>query len=149
MIYLGSDHGGFKLKEALKQSLTRARIRFVDCGATSLDPHDDYPYYARAVARAVANGRSHRGIVLCRSGVGVEIVANKIRGIRATVAEDVWIATRARRDDNANVLALPADRLTRARAWSIVKAWLATDYRAAKRDVRRLKQLSRIDHGTR
>lgn len=146
MIYLGADHGGFRLKESLKVRLTKEHIRFVDCGADMLDPHDDYPQFARAVAKAVAKSPRHRGIVLCRSGVGVDIVANKTRSVRSVVATDVWLAKRSRRDDNTNVIALPADHVTSRQAWAIVSAWLATKYRATKRDTRRLRQIARIEH---
>lgn len=146
MIYLGADHGGYRLKESLKKRLTKERIRFVDCGADMLNPHDDYPAFARAVAKAVAKSSRHRGIVLCRSGVGVDIVANKTRGVRSVVAADVWLAKRSRRDDNTNVIALPAERVTGRKAWAIVSAWLDTKYRATARDTRRLRQIASIEH---
>ncbi len=149
MIYLGADHGGYRLKESLKKRFAAERIRFVDCGAFTLNNRDDYPKFARAVAQAVAKNPRHRGIVLCRSGVGVGIVANKTRGVRSVVATDVWLAKRSRRDDNTNVIALPAERITGRKAWAIVSAWLDTKYRATARDVRRLKQIARIDHAAR
>ena len=149
MIYLGADHGGFLLKEELKKRLARRRIRFVDCGAPTLDSRDDYPAFARAVAKAVAKSPRHRGIVLCRSGVGVDIVANKTPRVRSVVATDVWIARRSRRDDNTNVIALPAEHVSAKQAWAIVSAWRTTKYRRTTRDVRRLRQIVKIEHATR
>lgn len=147
MIYLGSDHGGYKLKEQLKRKLGTAKLPFKDLGAHRLDPTDDYPLFAARVARAVSRNDKHRGILLCRSGVGVAVSANKIRGIRSTVASDGWFAARARRDDNVNVLALPADRLDLATAWKIARAFLNTKFRNAARDRRRLRQIQSIERG--
>lgn len=145
MIYLGADHGGFTMKETIKRKLARARIPFIDCGAQSYDRFDDYPLIARTVARAVAGHPRHRGILFCRSGVGVTVVANKVRGIRSVLAEDAWIARRARRDENANILALPAEHLTPAQLWTIITAWRTTRYRGAPRDRRRLRQIRTIE----
>ncbi len=146
MIYIGADHGGFKLKEQLKRRLRTAKLPFKDLGAHRLDATDDYPLFAARVARAVSRSDKHRGILLCRSGVGVSVAANKIRGVRATVASDSWMAARARRDDNINVLALPADRLTIGAAWKIVRAFLTTKFRNAARDRRRIRQIKALEH---
>ncbi len=146
MLFLGSDHGGFKLKQQLKRKLMQARYDVSDLGAHQLDPDDDYPLIAFRVARAVIRHSSHRGILLCRSGVGAAVAANKINGIRATVATDAWLAGRARRDDDINVLTLPADRLNTAAAWKIVQAFLRTKFRRSPRDRRRLQQIKAIEH---
>lgn len=145
MLYIGADHGGYKLKELLKHHLEKSRIPFRDLGARSLNPQDDYPPIAQKVARAVARGRRAGGVLLCRSGVGVAIVANKVKGVRAVLAPDAWLATRAKRDEDANVLCLPAERLTAAQAWQIVRAWRAAPFRGAARDRRRLRQIQRIE----
>ncbi|MBI4093052.1 MAG: RpiB/LacA/LacB family sugar-phosphate isomerase [Candidatus Kerfeldbacteria bacterium] len=149
MLYLGTDHGGYKLKEQLKHMLAKAKIPFIDIGARRLDPSDDYPPIAARVARAVTRDQGNRGILLCRSGVGVAVVANKVMGVRATVAPDPWLARRARRDDNINVLALPADRLTAAASWKIIRTFLATRFRNTTRDRRRIRQIKAIEHATR
>lgn len=149
MIFLGSDHGGFKLKEQLARRLQAAKRPFKDMGAHRLDSSDDYPLIAARVARAVSRGSAHRGILFCRSGVGMSVAANKIRGIRATVATDTWLAGRARRDDDVNVLALPADKLSIAAAWPIVRAFLRTPFRGASRNRRRLRQIKQLEHAQR
>lgn len=149
MIFLGSDHGGFKLKEQLKRELKTAKLPFKDMGAHRLDSSDDYPLIAARVAQAVSRGLAHCGILLCRSGVGMSVAANKIRGIRATVTTDTWLIGRGRRDDNVNVLALPADRLSITAAWPIVRAFLRTPFRGAIRDRRRQRQIRQLEHGRR
>jgi RpiB/LacA/LacB family sugar-phosphate isomerase len=110
---------------------------------------DDYPLFAARVAQAVSRNNKHQGILLCRSGVGVAVVANKIPSIRASVASDTWLAARARRDDNINVLTLPADRLAITAVWKIVRAFLDTGFRNAARDRRRLRQIKAIEHAKR
>lgn len=145
MLYLDADHGGFKLKEGLRLRLSRAGIAYRDLGPTRPSRTDDYPIPAQRVARSVSRGPRHRGLLICRSGVGMAIVANKVRGVRAVLAADAWTARRARRDEDANVLALGADRLTAAAAWRIVRAWLTAPFRNAARDRRRLREIQRIE----
>lgn len=145
MIYLGSDHGGYKLKETLKRILRKSRIPFRDVGPRRFNSRDDYPPIAARVARAVARDPKHRGILLCRSGVGVCIAANKVKGVRAVLAGDTWIAKRARRDDDANVICLPSERLKPAAAWAVVRAFLRQPFRNAARDRRRLQQIKRLE----
>lgn len=147
MLYLGADHGGFRLKERLKRQLARRRIPFSDVGALRYELNDDYPDIARSVAALVARHPRHRGLLVCRSGVGVCIVANKQSGIRAVASESTWNAIRSRRDDDANILCLGADRLTDAQAMAILTAWLRTAFRNAARDRRRLKKISNFERG--
>ncbi len=142
MIYIGADHGGFSLKESLKRRLRRKRVAFEDVGAFEYDSDDDYPRIARSVTSAVKRNARNRGIIICRSGVGASIAANKVRGIQAVLADDAWTAGRGRRDENANVLALGAEHVTEPQAWRIVTAWLTTRYRNTARDRRRLRQIS-------
>src|SRR3989344_5239515 len=103
MIYIGADHRGFDLKEKLKDYLTERGYNLADLGTNSEEPVD-YPLIARKVAERVGEDLNNRGILLCGSGVGVCIVANKFKGIRAGEAWSVEVATKARRDDNINVL---------------------------------------------
>lgn len=147
MLFLGTDHGGFRLKEQLKRALQSHGLRFVDLGAHQLDSRDDYPLIAERVTRAVAKHKANRGILLCRSGVGVNIVANKKRNIRAVQAADVWTAKRARRDEDANILSLSADKLSTKDAWKIIRAWLSAPFRNSVRDRRRLRQIQSIERG--
>src|SRR3989338_4393864 len=110
MLYLGADHRGFALKESIKRHLTQRRVPYEDTGASALVPGDDYVEYGLAVARAVAEAPAeHRGILLCGSGVGMDIVANKVRTIRSALVTEVRQATASRTDDDTNVLVLEAD----------------------------------------
>lgn len=141
MLYLGADHGGYRLKEVLKRMFKKSRIPFRDVGAHGLDENDDYPTMAAAVARGVQKNAKNRGILICRSGVGVCIAANKLKDVRAVLAPTTWIAKRARRDDDTNVLCLPSERLKPAAAWAVVRAFLRQPFRNAARDRRRLRQI--------
>ena len=122
-IVLASDHRGFALKQGLRERLEREGHVTLDLGAPS-EASVDYPEFAAAAARAVAEGRSERAIVICGSGLGVSYTANRFPGVRAALVQDVEAAQMARRHNDANVLALPGDRLDAERAWPIVKAWL-------------------------
>ena len=113
MIYIGADHRGYKLKEALKIYLQELGYDFEDLGNKELNPDDDYPDFALAVAKKVSEDlENNRGILICGSGVGVDIVANKIKGIRSALCFDVKQAQMSRNDDNTNVLSLPADYIS-------------------------------------
>ncbi len=146
MLYLGSDHGGFKLKEDLKKFLRKEKIAFVDVGARRLRPQDDYPNYAAKVARGVQKHfAGNQGILICRSGHGVCIVANKFKGIRAALAWNVAVAEHSRNDEDANVLCLPADYISAATAKKIVSAWLKTNFAFKRRYIRRIEEMLKLD----
>jgi ribose 5-phosphate isomerase B len=149
VIYLVADHGGFRAKERLKRALGRQRRRVEDLGPARLDPSDDYPPAAARLALAVHRSAQHRGIALCRSGVGMAVVANKFPGIRAVTAVDPWSARRARQDEDANVLALAADRLTDDAILRISQAFLTTRFAAIPRYRRRLRQIRKIERAFR
>jgi ribose 5-phosphate isomerase B len=148
MIYIGADHGGFKLKERLKSRLRTANIPYTDLGFHVLNPDDDYPIITACVARSVTKNKQHRGIIICRSGVGTSIAANKIRGVRAVLAHDAWTVARARRDDDVNVLCIGSEHPNAKNYWTIIQTFLRTRFRNAKRDRRRLKQIQNIEHGS-
>lgn len=146
MLYLGADHQGFRVKERLKQWLDRQQIPFQDMGPFSFQPGDDYPDYAAKVAYAVQRlPQEHRGILLCGSGVGVSIVANKFRGIRAALCATTAIAKAARSDDDSNVLALPARFLTGRALQRIVAVWLTTPFRKLSRYKRRIAKIHKLE----
>src|SRR3989344_6819277 len=127
MIYIGSDHRGYKLKETFKSYLQELGLVLEDLGAKELVPNDDYPDYALMVAQKVAeNPDENRGILICGSGVGVDIVANKIKGVRSALCFDIKQAQASRNDDNTNVLSLSADFISEDLAKAIVKTWLET-----------------------
>lgn len=147
-LYLAADHGGFHLKQALRHWLIGQGWEVEDLGAATLNPDDDYPLVARAAAQKVSADSRRRAILLCRSGQGVAIVANKFPGVRAALAWDAPSAASARSDDGANILCLPADRLSEAAARAIVTAWFTTPFKAEDRYERRLSEIRRIEKET-
>ncbi len=140
-IALGADHRGFALKEQLKAWLVRRGHAILDLG-THTDERADYPVYAQAVARAVAGRRARRGILVCGSGIGMSMAANRVQGVRAVLANDRRPAEMSRRHNDANVLCLGADVITPARARAILELWLATPFEGG-RHVRRVRMLDR------
>lgn len=144
-IYLGADHRGVALKNAIKEYIVAAGHTVHDVGADSLVPDDDYPEYAVAVASEVAADPARRGIVVCGSGIGMAITANKVSGIRAANVTDARAAKLSRQDDNTNVLSLGADFLDEAAAKTIVTTWLATEFSGEERHQRRLDQIAALE----
>jgi len=144
-IYIASDHGGFKLKQYLSEYLTKEKYRVIDFGPEAFDPTDDYPDYALPVAQAVANDDESLGLLLCRSGQGVCVVANNIPGVRAAIAWNREVARAGRRDDHINVLCLPSDYITEEQVTDIVNAWLHTLPGKEERYIRRLKKIRAIE----
>ncbi len=139
-MYLASDHGGFQLKEQVKQVLDKQGIRYKDLGPHQLITDDDYPDYIFPLAESVARTDS-QGIISCRNGQGVAIAANKVPGVRAVVCWNEACARSARNDDNSNILSLPADYITELEAEKIVLAWLETPFSQDARHLRRLKKV--------
>ncbi len=144
MIYIGADHRGYPLKEKLKVFLDDQGVEYEDVGALTLDPNDDYPQYAKAVAEHMHEA-SDRGILICGSGVGVDAAANKFPGIRAGLAIDPQQIESARHDDDINVLALAADFLSDEEARDIVQAFLKTEFTPTTGHLRRLQEVSDIE----
>ncbi len=146
MIYIGSDHRGYNLKEALKNYLKGLGYDCEDLGAKELVPDDDYPDYALLVAQKVAeNPDENRGILICGSGVGVDIVANKIRNIRSALCFDAKQAQASRNDNNANILSLPADYISEDLAKEIVKIWLETPFSGLEHHAKRIEKIKEIE----
>lgn len=141
MIYLAADHGGFNLKNKLVRLLEQSGYQIRDLGPDQFDPTDDYPDFADL---AVTNIKSDQdqAILICRTGHGMAIAANRHPSIRAILAHTPQSAIRARQDEDANVLVLAADFIDEAQAESIVKAWLDTPFSQAERHVRRIKKIS-------
>jgi ribose 5-phosphate isomerase B len=145
MIYLGADHRGFELKQRLRRRLENEGFSVTDLGDDHLEPGDDYVDFAHKVADAVIQNPENRGIVLCGSGVGVDIVANKIDGIRCALVQDAKVAAQSRQHEDVNMLALPADVLDEEQAVDISKAFLTTDFSGEERHERRLDKLEEIE----
>jgi ribose 5-phosphate isomerase B len=142
-IALASDHAGFPLKDHLATSLAAAGHDVLDLGTDSAESVD-YPRYAAPAARAVADGDAERGVLVCGSGNGVAIVANKVAGVRAVNAHDAGEAEMARRHNDANVVTLSGARLGPEQADAIVGAFLATDFDGG-RHARRVDQIAAIE----
>lgn len=144
MIYLGADHRGFELKETIKKRLQDEGYEVTDLGNDHLDLGDDYVDFAVRVAEAVAALPENKGIILCGSGAGVDMTANKVEGIRSALVFDLPRAKQAREDEDANVLSLPADVLDPELAWDIVKTFLETPFSEEERHKRRLEKMEEI-----
>lgn len=143
-IFIGADHRGFSLKQQLVEWLNR-EYSVEDMGALDLDPKDDYTLYAEKVASMVSADTSHRGILLCGSGVGVDVVANKIDGARASIGINTDQVTAGRADDNMNILVIAADFFELAAAKKMITAFLKTEFSSEARHKRRLSEISRIE----
>jgi glycine hydroxymethyltransferase len=146
-IVMASDHRGASLKAALRERLEAAGHTVVDLG-TDGDAPVDYPDFAAPAARAVSQGELPRGIVICGSGLGVMYTANRFPGVRAAWVQDVEMARMARQHNDANMLALPGDRLDPERAWAIVQVWLDTPFEGG-RHVPRVEKIDRLTAGPR
>jgi ribose 5-phosphate isomerase B len=144
-IAVGSDHAGFPLKEKVRPLLEREGHEVVDVGTDS-DESADYPQYAAAAARLVSEGEADRAVLVCGSGVGVSIVANKHDGVRAVNAHDADEAEMSRRHNDANVLALAGRRMSEDQARPIVEAFLGTDFEGGRHG-RRVGQIGAVERG--
>lgn len=146
MIYLASDHGGYKLKEHLKKFLLKQKFAFKDLGPAKFKDGDDYPDYGVKVAKQVAkNPVTNVGILICRSGQGMCIVANKFSGVRAALVWNTEEAIMSRNDDMTNVLCLPSDFISESVAKDIVNTWLTTSYSLDPRHMRRIKKITKLE----
>jgi ribose 5-phosphate isomerase B len=144
-IFIGSDHRGYELKEEITRWLFEMDHAFQDLGALSLDPNDDYTKYAEDVASLVAKNEGSRGVLLCGSGIGVEIVANKFDGVRAGIGENVLQVERGRNDDDMNVLVISADYTSEKEAKAMLIAFLETKFSGKARYERRLEEIEKIE----
>lgn len=142
-IVIGADHGGFALKKKIIEQLERSRYRVEDVG-THAEESSDYPGYGFAVAREVSRKKAARGIVICKSGIGMSIIANKMPGVRAALCSSVKDAVSSRQHNDANVLVLAATKTGPKKADDMIKAWLRT--KALKgRHARRVNQIKRLE----
>jgi len=143
MLYLGADHNGFKLKEQLKVFFVSNHIPFVDCGAKSYSKADDYVDYAVLVTRSMKKGDA--GLLVCGSGHGMVIAANKVKGVRAILADSPQSAVFGRRDDHANILVLAAWLVSFPSAKRIVAAYLRAKPGRSVRYLRRLRKVKQLE----
>jgi ribose 5-phosphate isomerase B len=144
-VAIGTDHAGYVLKPTVLEVIREAGHTPVDCGAFALEPGDDYPDFAAAVARAVAAGEAERGVLLCGSGVGASVAANKVRGIRSALCHDTFSARQGVEDDDMNVLSLGARVIGPALAREVVHAFLGASFSNAERHRRRLEKVMKLE----
>lgn len=145
MIYLGADHGGFELKNKIKTWLEKWGYEFEDLGNIKFEPEDDYPKYAIEAAKRVVEDEKNRGILICRSAVGMVIAANKIKGIRAAAVYDEKMARLCREHNNANIIGLSGDRLSDFQAKKIIEIWLETEFSKEERHRRRVEEIKQFE----
>jgi ribose 5-phosphate isomerase B len=144
-IAIGTDHAGFPLKQTVVDAIREQGHEIVDCGADRLEPGDDYPDFAAAVARAVLEGRAERAVLICGSGVGASVAANKFRGIRAALCHDTFSAHQGVEDDSMNVLTLGARVVGPSLAAELVGTFLRAEFSGAERHVRRLRKVQSFE----
>lgn len=140
MIALGSDHGGFELKQEIIAYLKEKNLEFKDYGCESKESCD-YPVYAKKVANAIVSGECDRGILICGTGIGISITANKVKGIRAAVCHDTFSAQATREHNDANILAMGARVVGPGLALKIVETFLNTEFSNDERHIRRIEQM--------
>lgn len=145
LIAIGADHAGFPLKEQLKPWLEAAGHQVIDLGARDLDPEDDYPDFAAAVARSVQAGQATRGIICCGSGVGASITANKVPGVRAGLCHDTYSGHQGVEHDDMNVVCLGARIIGLDLSKEIVSAFLDANFIPEPRFQRRLDKLIQVE----
>jgi len=136
-IAIGADHGGFEYKEQILLYLKDNGYDVVDCGTNSIEACD-YPIFAKSVANMVASNRADRGILICGTGIGMSIVANKVRGIRAALCSDLFSAKATREHNDSNILCMGARVIDLSLALNITQTWLETDFSGEERHIRRI-----------
>lgn len=144
-VAIGADHAGFALKSTVADAIHTLGHQVIDCGALALEPGDDYPDFAAAVARALIERRADRGVLVCGSGVGASVAANKFAGIRSALCHDTFSAHQGVEDDDMNVLALGARVIGPALAAELVAAFLRAQFSGAERHQRRLAKVRALE----
>ncbi len=146
VIYIGADHKGFRLKEYLKQTLKTLGYEVADVGALQYIENDNYPEYAAAVAKKISEGyETNRGVLICGSGVGVDVVANKFPNVRSALVANADQAFDSRNDDDSNILCLGANYLEPEAAKKILVTWFQTPFSGEARHSERLKQIALLE----
>ncbi len=143
MIGIGSDHGGYELKQEIMKHLKERNIEYKDFGTNSMDSCD-YPVYAKKVARAILDGECDKGILICGTGIGISITANRMKGIRAALCHDCFSAEATRLHNDANILALGGRVIGVGHALKIVDTFLDTPFSADERHNRRINLIDEI-----
>ena len=146
MIALACDHGAYALKEKLKKHLTDMGLEYKDFGTNSLDSCD-YPDFAGPAAQAVASGECDRGIVMCTTGIGISIAANKVKGIRCALLSDVMSARMTREHNDTNMMSIGAAVVGKMLALEIIDTWLGTEFSGEAKHQRRIDKITAIEQG--
>ncbi|MGB9726526.1 MAG: RpiB/LacA/LacB family sugar-phosphate isomerase [Minisyncoccia bacterium] len=142
MLYLGADHRGYYLKEAIKRFLESRKIEFKDLGNLKYEKDDDYPDFAKLVAKAVQkNPNENKGILICGTGAGMCIVANRFKNIRAALALSGFMAKKAKEEDDCNILCLASDITDESTAFRIIDQWLSASFSNLERHKRRIEKI--------
>jgi len=142
MIYLGADHRGYNLKEGLKKFLEQEKIKFQDLGNLKYNEEDDYPDFAKKVAEKISsNPKKDKGILICGTGIGMSIVANKFKEVRAGLCLSGYMAKRAVEEDDINILCLAADITDTGTSEKIIRKWLKAKFKNEERYKRRIKKI--------
>ena len=147
MLYIAADHAGYPLKEALRPYLVELGFDVQDLGNEQLDPADDYPDFAYRLSQNVLDNEDSKGILICGTGQGVCIAANKVDGIRAALVYDEFTARTAAEHINANVICLGGRVLDDDIAKKLVKMWLGTEFAGEERHARRIEKIENIERG--
>ncbi len=145
MVYLGSDHAGFGIKKELAKFFITCCLKYEDCGPEAYDQTDDYPQHAEKVAKRVAANPGSRGILICGTGTGMVIIANKIKGIRAAVGFSDYAVKMARRDNDVNIITFSGRKQSASEIIQLVKIFLDTPFSDTPRHQNRLSEIKRIE----
>jgi len=145
MIAIASDHGGYELKTAIAALLEERQLAVMDCGTDNPAQSVDYPDYAAKVAHAVSAGTAELGVLICGTGIGMSIAANKVAGIRAALAHDEFTAQMAKEHNNANILVLGGRVLSVEQGLKLVEVWLDTTYEGGRHQ-NRLDKIAALEH---
>jgi len=141
-IYIGADHAAVALKEQIKKFLDKKELKYEDVGSFDSNSKDDYPDYAFKMAEKVAKDKDSKGVLLCGTGTGMVIAANKVKGIRAAVIYDNYSAKMARNDNDTNVACLRARQFSSAAAIKAIQTWLRTTFSEHSRHKRRIRKIA-------
>ena len=142
MIYITSDHAGFELKTYIKNYFDKNNVMFSDLGPFKYDKNDDYTDFAHRLCKDFKDNNTDKGIIICNNGVGVSIVCNRYKNVRAALSFNIEHAKTSREDDNSNILALPAGFLTNKQAIDIVNTWLSTEFSNHQRHINRINKIN-------
>ncbi len=148
VVYLGADHAGFDVKEEIKKFLDKKRIKYEDL-SKEYDGRDDYPDHAFRVAGEVAKHKGSMGILICGTGTGMTIAANKVKGIRAVAAYDAYTAEMSRRHNDSNILGLRGREFPIKKIKEIVEIWLTTEFSGEERHDRRIRKIHLYENSRR